>query len=59
MAKDATSHVRNLYRYVLGIVRGDLMAIKVAAGWDGSLYLATRHFAGWYMVNVLTCPLRT
>jgi integrase len=28
-------------------------AIKVAAGWDGSLYLATRHFAGWYMVNVL------
>lgn len=28
-------------------------AIKAAAGWDGSLYLATRHFAGWYMVNVL------
>lgn len=22
-------------------------------GWDRSLYLATRHFAGWYMVNVL------
>lgn len=28
-------------------------AIRAAAGWDGSLYLATRHFAGWYMVNVL------
>lgn len=23
------------------------------AGYDGSLYLATRHFAGWYMVNIL------
>lgn len=31
-------------------------AVKVAAGWDGSLYLATRHFAGWYMVNVLDVP---
>lgn len=28
-------------------------AVKAAAGWEGSLYLATRHFAGWYMVNVL------
>jgi integrase len=28
-------------------------AIKAKAGWEGSLYLATRHFAGWYMVNVL------
>jgi integrase len=28
-------------------------AVKGAAGWSGSLYLATRHFAGWYMVNVL------
>jgi hypothetical protein len=27
-----------------------------AAGWRGSLYLATRHFAGWYMVNVLDLP---
>lgn len=26
---------------------------RTAAGWDRSLYLATRHFAGWYMVNVL------
>jgi hypothetical protein len=25
-------------------------------GWEGSLYLATRHFAGWYMVNVLELP---
>jgi integrase len=31
-------------------------AIKAAAGWGGSLYLATRHFAGWYMVNVLELP---
>ncbi len=31
-------------------------AVKVAAGWGGSLYLATRHFAGWYMVNVLDVP---
>jgi integrase len=28
-------------------------AVRAKAGWDGSLYLATRHFAGWYMVNVL------
>jgi integrase len=28
-------------------------AIKAAAGWNDTLYLATRHFAGWYMVNVL------
>lgn len=28
-------------------------AIRVAAGYDGDLYLATRHFAGSYMVNVL------
>ncbi len=28
-------------------------AVRAAAGWEGSLYLATRHFAGWYMVNVL------
>ncbi len=24
--------------------------------WEGSLYLATRHFAGWYMVNELEMP---
>lgn len=29
-------------------------AVKAASGWQGSLYLATRHFAGWYMVNLLT-----
>jgi integrase len=28
-------------------------AVRAAAGWTQSLYLATRHFAGWYMVNVL------
>jgi integrase len=28
-------------------------AVRAAAGWTGSLYLATRHFAGWYIVNVL------
>lgn len=28
-------------------------AVAGAAGWDGTLYLATRHFAGSYMVNVL------
>jgi integrase len=28
-------------------------AVRAAAGWKGSLYLATRHFAGWYMVNEL------
>ena len=27
-----------------------------AAGWRGTLYLATRHFAGWYMTNVLELP---
>jgi integrase len=31
-------------------------AVKGSAGWGGSLYLATRHFAGWYMVNVLDVP---
>jgi hypothetical protein len=29
---------------------------KAAAGWQGSLYMATRHFAGCYMVNVLELP---
>jgi integrase len=28
-------------------------AVRAAAGWTGSLYLATRHFAGWYMINEL------
>lgn len=30
-------------------------AVRAAAGWGGSLYLATRHFAaaGWCMVNEL------
>lgn len=28
-------------------------AVRAAAGWAGSLYLGSRHFAGWYMVNVL------
>src|SRR6202035_228164 len=27
--------------------------VRAAAGGEGRLYLATRHFAGWYMVNVL------
>jgi integrase len=31
-------------------------AVRAASGWKGSLYLATRHFAGWYMVNVLEMP---
>ncbi len=31
-------------------------AVRAAAGWERSLYLATRHFAGWYMVNVLALP---
>lgn len=31
-------------------------AVRAAAGWEGSLYLATRHFAGWYMVNELEMP---
>lgn len=30
--------------------------MRAAAGWEGSLYLATRHFAGWYMINVLELP---
>jgi integrase len=30
--------------------------VRAAAGWRGSLYLATRHFAGWYMVNELELP---
>lgn len=28
-------------------------AVSAASGWEHTLYLATRHFAGWYMVNVL------
>lgn len=28
-------------------------AIRAAVGYTDSLYLATRHFAGWYMINVL------
>lgn len=31
-------------------------AVRAAAGFSGSLYLATRHFAGWYMTNVLLLP---
>ena len=31
-------------------------AVRSTAGWQGSFYLATRHFAGWYMVNVLELP---
>ena len=31
-------------------------AVRAAASWQLSLYLATRHFAGWYMVNVLGMP---
>lgn len=31
-------------------------AVRSAGGWEGSLYLATRHFAGWYMVNMLGLP---
>jgi hypothetical protein len=31
-------------------------AVRAAAGWEGSLNLATRHFAGWYMVDVLEMP---
>lgn len=27
--------------------------VREQTGWDKSLYVATRHFAGWYMVNVL------
>ncbi len=28
-------------------------AVRAAVSWTGSIYLATRHFAGWYMVNEL------
>jgi len=31
-------------------------AVRTAVGWAGSLYLATRHLAGSYMVNVLELP---
>lgn len=31
-------------------------AVRAAAGKEGSLYLATSHFAGWYMVNELEMP---
>ena len=27
--------------------------VKAETGFEGDLYLATRHFAGWYMTNVL------
>jgi integrase len=28
-------------------------AVRAAAGWPGDFYLATRHFAGWFMINEL------
>jgi integrase len=28
-------------------------AVRAAAGWPGTFYLATKHFAGWYMINEL------
>jgi integrase len=28
-------------------------AVRAAAGWKGSLYLSSRHFFGWYAINVL------
>jgi integrase len=28
-------------------------AVRASVGWTESLYLATRHFAGWYMINEL------
>lgn len=31
-------------------------AVRAAAGYEGSLYLATRHFAGAYMTNTLLLP---
>jgi integrase len=31
-------------------------ATRADVGYDGTLYLATRHFAGWYMTNVLELP---
>lgn len=31
-------------------------AIRAAVGYTGTLYLATRHFAGWYMTNELDLP---
>jgi hypothetical protein len=31
-------------------------AVRAAAGWHGSPYLATRHFACWYMVKELEMP---
>jgi len=31
-------------------------AVSAAAGWNKSLYLATRHFFGWYAINVLLLP---
>jgi integrase len=31
-------------------------AVRAAAGYDGTLYLATRHFAGAYMTNALLLP---
>jgi integrase len=31
-------------------------AARAAAGWKGNVHMATRHFAGWYMTNVLEMP---
>jgi hypothetical protein len=31
-------------------------AVRAASGWPHSLYLATRHFAGWWMFDQLLLP---
>lgn len=41
------------HHYTPAARRAPWERVRTAAGWDRSLYLATRHFAGWYMVNVL------
>lgn len=68
-ARDALIEARDLYggqgfcfrppqaaHFTAGARAYHWKAVKAAADWDGALYLSTRHYAGWYMVNVLELP---
>jgi integrase len=62
-ARDALSSLARECEFCFASLRGEhwtpssrayhWKAVRAAAGWEGSLYLATRHFAGWYMLNEL------
>lgn len=65
-AREALLSGRYSDEFVFANLRGDhwtassrayhFKAAKAAVGYTGTLYLATRHFAGWWMYNVLGLP---